>query len=309
MFAHGRSEKADLILTRYQGVLIALALTCPVVVGGCAAAARRDASSDHPATIHLFNGRNLDGFYTYLRDHGRNRDPNQVFTVVDDGIHISGQDWGCLTTNDRYENYHLIAEYRWGDETHSPRQEAARDSGIMLHSTGEDGACLNTWMRAIEVQIIEGGTGDLILVGTGLDQFLLTSRARTRSGRKPYVHDPDGAPVTLIGNGRVAWCGRDPGWADVKGFRGRQDIEKPLGQWNRLECIADGRTITVILNDVAINRCYDVRPSKGRIQIQSEGAEVFFRRLDLMPLRKGLRWKSPARSPASDSFETGKENK
>ena len=265
---------------------MAVVLTCPVVVGGCVAATRRDPIAEHPAAIHLFNGQDLVGFYTYLRDHGRNRDPNQVFTVVEDGIRISGQEWGCLTTDDLYENYHLIAEYRWGDETHAPRKEAARDSGIMLHSTGEDGACLNTWMCSIEVQIIEGGTGDLILVGTGLPQFSLTSCARTRNGRKPYVHDPDSAPVTVVGSGRIVWRGRDPGWADVKGFRGQQDVEKPLGKWNRIECIADGRTITVILNGVTVNHCYDVQPGKGRIQIQSEGAEVFFRRLDLMPLRK-----------------------
>ena len=49
-------------------------------------------------------------------------------------------------------------------------------------------------------------------------------------------------------------------------------------------CLADGASITVILNGVTVNHCIEARPSKGRIQIQSEGAEIFFRRLDLTPL-------------------------
>jgi len=38
------------------------------------------------------------------------------------------------------------------------------------------------------------------------------------------------------------------------------------------------------LNGVLVNRGVDVQPRKGKIQIQSEGAEVFFRRFDLIPL-------------------------
>ena len=67
--------------------------------------------------------------------------------------------------------------------------------------------------------------------------------------------------------------------------RGRQDVEKPVGQWNRLECIAEGQEITIVLNGAVVNHAIDVRPRKGRIQVQSEGAEVLFRRIDLVPLR------------------------
>ena len=47
-----------------------------------------------------------------------------------------------------------------GQETCSPRVNNARDSGILLHSTGEDGAFSGIWMHSIECQLIEGGTGD-----------------------------------------------------------------------------------------------------------------------------------------------------
>lgn len=33
------------------------------------------------AKIQLFNGKNLDGWYTFLKKEGRNNDPNKVFTV------------------------------------------------------------------------------------------------------------------------------------------------------------------------------------------------------------------------------------
>jgi hypothetical protein len=100
-----------------------------------------------------------------------------------------------------------------------------------------------------------------------------------------HVYQESGTPKTIHG-GRIDWWGRDPDWKDVKGFRGKQDVEKPIGQWNRYECIAEGQTITVLLNGVLVNRCLDVQPRKGKIQIQSEGAEVFFRRFDLIPLTK-----------------------
>ena len=70
----------------------------------------------------------------------------------------------------------------------------------------------------------------------------------------------------------------------VKDFRGEKDVEKPVGEWNRLEFIADGGKITVLLNGIVVNRTVDCNPQQGRIQIQSEGAEIFFRKFDLTPL-------------------------
>jgi len=92
-----------------------------------------------------------------------------------------------------------------------------------------------------------------------------------------------GEPLT-IHEGRIDWFARDPNWEDVKGFRGKNDIEKPVGEWNRMECIAEGDKISIILNGTLVNQALNVKPSKGRIQIQSEGAEIFYRRVDLTPL-------------------------
>lgn len=237
-------------------------------------------------TIKLFNGQDLTNFYIFLKERGRDNDPKQVFTVQDGVLRISGEEWGCVTTNEEYDNFRLIAEYKWGDEAFPPREDRARDGGILIHSVGEDGGYSGIWMHSIEVQLIEGGTGDFIVVGDKTDKYTITCPVRTETtegGGQAHYYDPDGEPVTING-GRINWWGRDPEWEDVINFRGAKDVEKPIGEWNTLECIADGNTITVILNGVVVNRAIDCKPTRGRIQVQAEGAEIFLRRLELQPL-------------------------
>ncbi|HLU94238.1 MAG TPA: DUF1080 domain-containing protein [Membranihabitans sp.] len=234
-------------------------------------------------TISLFNGKNLDGWYTYLKGIGRDQDPKNVFTVQDGMIHISGEIWGCITTDEEYENYHLITEFKWTGATSGTRIDRARDNGILLHSVGEDGGYGDTWMYSIECQIIEGGTGDFLVVGDKSENYAITSPVAPEKQGGSYLYDPDGEMVTIHG-GRINWWGRSPEWKDVIDFRGSQDVEKPVGEWNKLECIASGDSITVVLNDVVVNKTYQVKPTKGRIQIQSEGAGILFRRVDLIPL-------------------------
>ena len=65
------------------------------------------------------------------------------------------------------------------------------------------------------------------------------------------------------------------------GFRGKQDVEFPVGEWNTLKVVADGDELTYFLNGILVNKATDVKPSRGRIQIQSEGAEIFFRKIDM----------------------------
>jgi len=234
-------------------------------------------------TIELFNGHNLDGWYTFLKPRGRDNDPKGVFTVKDGMIRISGEEWGCITTLAEYENFKLVTEFKWGDLSFVPRLDNARDCGILLHSQGEDGGSDGTWIHSIECQMIEGGTGDFIVVGDGSDQFQITSTVASEKQGNSFVFQKDGHPET-INRGRINWFGRDPEWKDVLGFRGRNDIELMPGEWNTLECIAEDDQITIFLNGILVNKATNVKPNKGRIQIQSESAEVFFRKVELSPL-------------------------
>ncbi|MEX2512152.1 MAG: neutral/alkaline non-lysosomal ceramidase N-terminal domain-containing protein [Cyclobacteriaceae bacterium] len=231
----------------------------------------------------LFNGQNLDGWYTFLKERGKNNDPKNVFTVKDGNIHITGEEWGCITTEEEFEDYKLVVEFKWEGGTYEPRLDKTRDSGVLLHSQGKDGNYSGTWMNSIECQIIEGGTGDFIVVGDGTDQFAITSPVAPEKVAGAYVYQPDGDPVT-VHRGRVNWFGRDPEWTDTIDFRGANDVENPVGEWNQLEChVLDGE-ITVYLNGVLVNRALDVKPRRGKIQIQSEGAVMLVRRVDLHPI-------------------------
>jgi hypothetical protein len=246
-------------------------------------------------TIHLFDGKSLASFYTWLVDDHR-EDPLRVFTVVDqvDGapaVRISGERWGGLVTREPYRDYRLVVEFRWGLATWGERRNASRDSGILIHGQGPDG---NTgkdgngaWMRSVEAQVIEGGVGDFILVA-GFDtegkRLVPRMSARITSDRDGEpVFDPKGESRDFEG-GRINWYGRDADWQDRLGFRGKQDVESPYGEWTRLEVIAEGHRVTNIVNGKVVNEGARSSLTEGRILVQSEGAEVYFRRIDLEPL-------------------------
>ena len=247
-------------------------------------------------TIHLFDGKSLAPFYTWLVDDHR-QDPLRVFSVVDqvDGapaIRISGQRWGGLVTREAYRDYRLVVEFRWGLLTWGERQKGARDSGILIHAQGADGntaAGFNgPWMRSIEAQVIEGGVGDIILVA-GFDErggeaspHLFARAGKDRDGED--VYDPKGQEREFA-TGRINWYGRDVDWQDAIGFRGRQDVESPWGQWTRLEVIADGDRVTNVVNGKVVNEGTRASVTDGKIIVQSEGAEIYFRRIDLEPLK------------------------
>ena len=145
-------------------------LTTPVLVASIVLLAfLGTARGDEPispqgAPIKLFNGKNLDGLYTWLSDK-KYEDPGKVFTVEDGMLRISGDGFGYVATKDCYKNYHLVAEYRWGGKTWQSRIKNARDSGLIVHCVEPDGSLGNVFMAGIEAQVIEGGTGDILVVG------------------------------------------------------------------------------------------------------------------------------------------------
>ena len=213
-------------------------------------------------TIALFNGRDLSPFYTWLEHFGYS-DPHRVFTVVDhiDGapaIRISGEHLGGIITRNRYANYRLVAEFRWGLLTWAARINRARDAGIFLHCQGEDGNFSkdfrSPWIRSIELQIMEGATGDFLLL-PGYDRGSDTPVSPRLTGSvRPGTRywSPDGTP-TELNNGRLFWEHHDPDWKSVLGFRGPRDVERPVGEWNRLEVICDSGNVTCVLNGAKVN--------------------------------------------------------
>jgi hypothetical protein len=266
--------------------LFALALiTGSFIFDGCGTTKSKSSAAtvSNTKSIALFNGQNLDGWYKFVKGRGRGIDPKNVFSVEKGLIHISGEEYGCITSNEEYSNYKLTVEFKWGPKTYAPRVDRARDGGILLHSIGADGGYSGTWMYSIECQIIEGGTGDFLVVGDGSKKFSLTSNVAPKQQGKGNVYLASGQPLTING-GRFDWFARDPEWKDVLGFRGKNDVEKPVGQWNKVECVVIGDKVSAYLNGVLVNEAYHVSPTKGKIQIQSEGAEMFVRKVEIVPL-------------------------
>jgi hypothetical protein len=228
----------------------------------------------------LFNGKDLSGFYTWLGSKpdekepiGKNKDPLRVFTVQDGMIHISGEVFGYLATEREFENYHLTAEYRWGEKTFAPRTDKARDNGILFHMQGED----KIWPKSIEFQIIEGGTGDALFVGGASMDFDPALESRLADSKAKLL-SPDGKRIVT---GRINWTKRSPQWKDALGFRGPDDLEVPLGQWNRLDLWCRDGAVEYHVNGVKVFEGRGADPRKGRILLQSEGAEIFFRKLEV----------------------------
>jgi hypothetical protein len=250
----------------------------------------------HEAT-QLFNGKDLTNFYTWLVNF-HHEDPDKVFTVVDaiDGapaIRVSGQHLGAFITKEEYSDYHLVTEWRWGPVTWGGRKDRTKDSGILVHCQGPDGSSSKDfngpWMTSIESQIIQGGTGDFILVG-GFDKEgnqvkpkLTVTASKDRDGED--IYDPKAAAREFTG-GRINWFARDVDWVDKLGFRGRYDIESPDGEWNRHEVICDGDKITTIINGQVANSATKSSLTRGKIIFQSEGAEIYFRKIEISPTKK-----------------------
>jgi Domain of Unknown Function (DUF1080) len=244
--------------------------------------------------VRLFDGRTLGDCYTWLKETGRD-DPRNVFRVTDGMLHITGDGLGGIVTNQRYRDYHLVLEFKWGERTWHGRENAARDSGLLVHSNGIDGGYAGCWMPAIEVQIIEGGVGDIVPVpgkdaeGEPVPIAYACDVDRDRDGE--VIWDPNGRRESFRRGNllRVNWYGRDPNWEDVKNIRGPEDQDSRVGQWTRLDVICDGGHIEVYVNGTKVNEAFEATPREGRLQLQTELAEIYFRRWELWPLGKGPR--------------------
>jgi hypothetical protein len=201
-----------------------------------------------PRKQHLFNGKNLSGWYVFLEKRQKNEDPARVFTVEDGTLHVSGKEFGYLCTEKAYRNYHLTVEFKWGTHRYAPRDTAKRDNGIMYNIP------LNTedrvWPAGIECQIQEGDVGDFWLVG---GTTIMVDGKRNTPG--PWV--------------RMAK---------------KRDAEKPTGEWNRVEVISKDGICTHIVNGVIVARGTNASVREGKILLQTEGAEAYFRRVDLEEL-------------------------
>ena len=226
----------------------------------------------------LFNGRDLTGWYTWLSGRGKNVDPKGVFSVTNGVIHVTGEEFGALVSEEEFSDYRLSLEYRFlGGQQFGGKQGWAPDSGILFHSTGPDGGFHGVWMEALEANIILGATGDFWGVCKGKPEHELSVRVGDRTLGSYPIHDQDGTNVyTITGNTRVCRSDIARDWQDTNTVAVAVN-ERPLGEWNRVDLVCSGDAATVSFNGKVVNRGFGAKPSRGRIQLQSEGCAVEFR--------------------------------
>jgi hypothetical protein len=133
--------------------------------------------------------------------------------------------------------------------------------------------------------------GDLIVI-RGKDDGGKTIPVRLTS---PVVLGPDkrprwragGEPRVFTGDRQLWWSRHDPDYQELLDTRGKEDVESRIGEWTRVDCVCEQDRITIRVNGQAVNAAHDVFPSAGKILLQSEGFELFVRRFELHPLKKG----------------------
>jgi Domain of Unknown Function (DUF1080) len=240
----------------------------------------------------LFNGKDLTGWDTYLgpvydtarqkfdslKVGGLNNDVDKVFAVVkEDGqaaLRISGQHFGGISSVQEYADYHLTLQFKWGNLRWPPKKKSKRDSGLLYHGVGEHGSDYGFWLRSQEFQIQEGDCGDYWGVAGGSFEI---PAIKNDSG--DYVYDANGPQIIFAQASEAGrHCIKNP------------DAEKPSGKWNTLELYCLGDTSVHIVNRKVTMVLYNSKQTvdsvttelkKGKIQLQSEGAEVFYRGIQI----------------------------
>lgn len=265
-------------------VLLAITILLLTTAGSAVAADAVPAVVEPTSTIRPFNGRDLSGFYTWLKETGH-EDPQQVFSVEDGQIRISGVGAGYLATRDAYRNYHLSVEYKWGTKTDGSKY--VRNSGILLHGTGPDGSSRGVWMASIECQLAQGCEGDVIVIrgkDDGGNTIPVTVSSETRVAGDGRTRWQKGGKPTLHSGRQFWWSEHQVGFKELLDTRGDNDKASPLGEWTKVECVCRGDRITIRINGETVNEFYDVSPSEGRILLQNESNEIYFRNLEIRPL-------------------------
>ena len=203
---------------------------------------------------------------------GLGNDPKKVFTTLEeDGqtvLRISGEIYAGLSTTASFADYHLSMQFRWGETKWEPRLDKKRDSGLLYHCYGEHGSFWKVWKSSLELQVQESDLGDFIP--------LAGPRAKVRGVPKDNRIYYDPTSDTLHPVKRYTHCMIEP--------------DAPHGQWNTLELYVVGNNAVHVVNGQVVMVVQDAVDgegaplTQGQIQLQSEGAECYYKDLRLTPL-------------------------
>ena len=215
-----------------------------------------------------------------LKPVGLNPPQQTAFTTVKEGgavtLRVSGEYYGCLVTKQSFRNYRFRAKVRWGDKKWEPRLKELKDSGVLYHSRGEFGVDYwKSWALSQEFQVIEHGLGEYWTQATSASDIRVAPKA---AGAEAPRWDPDAPWMTFTAPNNHALAGSD---------------EDRVGQWNQLELVCFGADCVHVVNGKVVMalrnsryKSFDkyVPLDSGKLQFQSEAAEVFWRDLEIKPI-------------------------
>jgi hypothetical protein len=231
----------------------------------------------------LYNGQNIDNWDKFLGKPLTGFDSiaqlattDKVFTIVEENgeklIRISGEINGSLATRDTFSNYHLQLVFKWGDEIYTKQ-----NSGLLYHSFGDFGVALGTWMTNIECQLMHEKLGDTYLMENTCSETAIT---------------PVEGGFQYLTGGEVKQFGKD---FNGQGIKKALDAEKPLGEWNTVDLycmdrtsvhVVNGQVVMINNNTGKMENGQNIPLKSGKIQLQSEGAELFIKTIQIKPIKK-----------------------
>ncbi|MBN2450595.1 MAG: DUF1080 domain-containing protein, partial [Lentisphaeria bacterium] len=120
------------------------------------------------------------------------------------------------------------------------------NSGVLLRMVGQD----KVWPRSIECQGMSGNLGDI----WNIDEFPMRADPARTNGRHTAKANPSN--------------------------------ERPGGEWNQYDITLDGGDLSIRVNGLVQNTASECWETPGKICLQSEGAQIEFRNVTLIPIVK-----------------------
>ncbi len=194
---------------------------------------------------NLFNGTSLEGWSHVLVGEGVKKE--DVWSVKDGTLVCKGTPLGYLVTNESYQDFTMTFEWRWAPGA------APGNSGVLLRIAGEPATFMP---KCVEAQLKHESAGDVWgFFGASVDgpvERILEVKAHETLG-------------------------------DFRGVKKIKLAEKAPGEWNQYEITVSGSKMELKINGELVNQVSGLDVLSGPIGLQSEGAEIHFRNIRLVP--------------------------
>ena len=208
-----------------------------------------------------------------------------MFTVIQENnenvLKVTGEYYGCVFTKENFKNYRLKLKVKFGNKKWEPRTDKLLDAGVLYHSQGEAGVDYwRAWMLSQEFQIMEGHFGDYWNIANSA----IDIKAYLPEGSMNAVAD-ESQPFISFGKNtqNMGFCMR------------KMRAETPNNGWTEIELVCfEGKSLHIVNGKVVMvlqnSRYFDGEKfmplTEGKIQLQSEACEVYYKNIKIKPISK-----------------------